>query len=166
MFTWSPSSIDRDPSNYYWQETHENGRRSNMRPYIKHRNGQKEQTNDWGAWGRAPTRARGNFGERRNSWWWGGTASCRDPGLRNTEHGTQPFISVVPDVHADRLFYTTSQSRRHGEALVGLAPPNKLPQIEIWNTLQQWSFCQILKCQAPLFKTFWRRFCYSWSKTM
>jgi len=63
--------------------------------------------------------------KRWNSWWWGGTASCRDPALRNTEHGTQPFISVVPDVHADRLFYTTSQSRRHVEALVALAPQTR-----------------------------------------
>ena len=35
-----------------------------------------------------------------------------------------------------------------------LAPQTKLqdPQIEIWNTLNQWSFCQILECQAPLHK--------------
>ena len=39
-------------------------------------------------------------------------------------------------------------------SLVGLAPQTKLqaPQIEIWNTLNQWSFCQILECQAPLRK--------------
>jgi len=52
-------------------------------------------------------------------------------------------------------------------ALVGLAPPNKAtsPQIETWNTINQWSFCQFLECQAPphkrkapLLKTFWRRF--------
>jgi len=49
----------------------------------------------------------------------------------------------------------------------GRSPPNKLhaPQIELCNTVNQWSFCQILECQAPctnvktLLKTFWRRFC-------
>jgi len=44
-----------------------------------------------------------------------------------------------------------AQSRRHGWALVGLATPNKAPspQIETWNTINQWSFCQSLECQAP-----------------
>jgi len=37
-----------------------------------------------------------------------------------------------------------AQSRRHGGALVGLAP-----QIETWNTMYQWSFCQIMECQVP-----------------
>jgi len=37
----------------------------------------------------------------------------------------------------------SAQSRLHGEALVGLAPPNQRskPQIETWNTINQWSFC-------------------------
>jgi len=48
------------------------------------------------------------------------------------------------------------------------SPPNKAPspQIETWNTINQWSFCQFLECQAtqhkrkaPLLKTFWQRFC-------
>ena len=43
-------------------------------------------------------------------------------------------------------------------------PPNKTssPQIEIWNAINQWSFCQFLEFQAPLhkrksplLKTFW-----------
>ena len=35
-------------------------------------------------------------------------------------------------------------------SLMGLGPKqnSKPPQIE-WNTLNQWSFCQILECQAP-----------------
>jgi len=34
--------------------------------------------------------------------------------------------------------------------LVGLVPQTKLqaPQIETWNTINQWSFCQFLECQA------------------
>ena len=55
-----------------------------------------------------------------------------------------------------------------------LVPQTKLqsPQIETWNTVNQWSFCQFLECQAtlhkrkalrrnanPLLKTLWRRFC-------
>jgi len=34
------------------------------------------------------------------------------------------------------------QSRRHGGALVGLAPQTKLqaPQIETWNTINKWNF--------------------------
>ena len=56
-----------------------------------------------------------------------------------------------------------NQSRCHG-GLVHLAPQTKLPapQIEIWNTINQWSFCQFSECQAPLHKrkapsvkTFW-----------
>ena len=35
-----------------------------------------------------------------------------------------------------------NQSRRHGEALVGLSPQTKLqaPQIEMWNTINKLSF--------------------------
>jgi len=38
---------------------------------------------------------------------------------------------------------SVTQSRRHGGALVGSAPPKqsfKPPQIETWNTINQWSF--------------------------
>ena len=44
-----------------------------------------------------------------------------------------------------------SQFRRHGGALVGLAPPNKAPspQIETGNTINQCSFCQFLEYLAP-----------------
>ena len=63
----------------------------------------------------------------------------------------------------------------HG-GLLGTKPPpkqsSKTPKIETWNTINQFSFCQILECQslphkakaplqkrkAPLLKTFWRRF--------
>ena len=34
----------------------------------------------------------------------------------------------------------------------GLSPLNKAPsppQIETWNTINQWSFCQFLECQSP-----------------
>ena len=51
----------------------------------------------------------------------------------------------------------------------GLSPHQtnlQAPQMELWNTKNQWIFCQILECQAPLhkhkaslFKTFRRRFC-------
>ena len=42
-----------------------------------------------------------------------------------------------------------AQSRRHG-GFGGLGPAKELPSplIEIWNTINQWSFCQILECQA------------------
>jgi len=42
-----------------------------------------------------------------------------------------------------------AQSRRHG-VFGGLSPPKQSskPQIEIWNTVNQWSFWQILECQA------------------
>ena len=52
------------------------------------------------------------------------------------------------------------QSRRHGVALVGLAPQTEYqaPQMEIWNTINHWSFYQI-SISSPLVKTFWRRFC-------
>jgi len=59
-------------------------------------------------------------------------------------------------------------------ALVDLGPPNEapIPQIEIWNTINQWSFIKFSECQAPLhkrkvplLKTIWRRFCaWSWSR--
>jgi len=46
-----------------------------------------------------------------------------------------------------------AHSRHHGGegVLVGLAPPNKAasPQIETWNTRNQWSFYQLLECQVP-----------------
>ena len=62
------------------------------------------------------------------------------------------------------------QSRRHGGAFVGLAPPSKQSpkpsQIELWSTIDRWSFYQISECQAPmnrrkapLLKPFSRRFC-------
>jgi len=60
-----------------------------------------------------------------------------------------------------------TQSRHYGGALVGLSPKqsSKPPQIEIWNIINQWSFCQIFRSQAPLhkrkaslLKTFWQRF--------
>jgi len=43
------------------------------------------------------------------------------------------------------------QSRRHRGALVSLSPPNKSPspQIGIWNTTNQWNFCQILMSSPP-----------------
>ena len=57
----------------------------------------------------------------------------------------------------------------------GLSPPkqsSKPPQIETWNAINQWSFCQFLECQvppykckAPLLQTFWRRFCADASVT-
>jgi len=42
----------------------------------------------------------------------------------------------------------------------------KLPQIKIWNTTNQWSFCQFLECQPPIedFLTtvlFWTSWCFS-----
>ena len=49
-------------------------------------------------------------------------------------------------------------------ALVWLDPQTNLPapQIEIRNTINQWSFCQLSECQdllhkrkTPLLKTFW-----------
>jgi len=47
----------------------------------------------------------------------------------------------------------SAQTRRHGWALVGLAIPNKTPSPQIetwtWNTINQWSCCQFLECQAP-----------------
>ena len=56
-----------------------------------------------------------------------------------------------------------------GGGLLGAKPPKQSsqpPQIETWDTINQWSFCQFLECQvpphkrkAPLFKIFWRRFC-------
>ena len=60
-----------------------------------------------------------------------------------------------------RIGQRWSQLRRHGRALVGSAIINKAPsppKIEIWNIINQGSFCQILECQVTLLKTFWRRF--------
>jgi len=59
----------------------------------------------------------------------------------------------------------------NGEGFGGLVPQNKFQarRIEIWNSINQWSFCQFLECQAPLLKrnapllkTFWRWF---WAST-
>ena len=77
-------------------------------------------------------------------------------------------------IHFSHKFDERSQARPHHWAdlepvslpwgLVHLAPQTKLPapQIEIWNTINQWSFCQFSECQAPLHKrkapsvkTFW-----------
>jgi len=52
---------------------------------------------------------------------------------------------------SERVFGVAAQSRRHGEALVGLASQTKLqdPQIETWNTMNQWSFRQFLNVKPP-----------------
>ena len=58
------------------------------------------------------------------------------------------------------------------EGLLGPSTPNKAPsllQIETWNVINQWRFCQFWECQAlrtnpmPPLKTFWRRF-WLWFK--
>jgi len=63
----------------------------------------------------------------------------------------------------------TTQYRRHEGFWWAQPPQTKLqaPQIETWNTIDQWRFGQFLEChapphkrKAPLLKTFWRRFCY------
>jgi len=61
-------------------------------------------------------------------------------------------------------FYPQSaHSRRHEEALVGLTPQTKLQVTKLkHDTINQWSFCQFLECQAhpphkrivPLLETF------------
>jgi len=45
----------------------------------------------------------------------------------------------------------SAQPRHHKGDLVGLAPLNTAPspQIETWNTITQWNFCQLLEHQAP-----------------
>ena len=48
-------------------------------------------------------------------------------------------------------------------SFVGLSPQTKLqaPQIEIWNTVNQWSFFQFLECQVPCTNAkplYWKRF--------
>jgi len=45
----------------------------------------------------------------------------------------------------------SAQSIRRGGTLVSLVSQTKLqaPQIETWNTINQWSFSQFLECQAP-----------------
>jgi len=69
------------------------------------------------------------------------------------------------------LFPQSAQSRGHGNGFGGLSPQTKLqaPQIETWNTINQWSFCQFLEYQAPphkrkapLLKSFQQHFwvCY------
>jgi len=71
------------------------------------------------------------------------------------------FMSNLKHALIIELLWT--QSRRHW-GLWYDQPTNKTPspQIEIWNTINQWSFCQFLECQAPLhkrkaplLKTFW-----------
>jgi len=47
------------------------------------------------------------------------------------------------------------QSCRHGGPFVGLDPTNKAPshsQIELWSTINRWSFYQISECQDPLIR--------------
>ena len=71
-----------------------------------------------------------------------------------------------------QLLRRSQKSIRHG-GFGGLSPPNKvpIPQIEIWNTINQSNFCQIWmstsphtrkaaphKRNDPLLKLFWRRF--------
>jgi len=71
------------------------------------------------------------------------------------------FISNITRALIIELLWT--QSHHHG-GLWHSYPPKQSsqPQIEIWNTINQWSFCQFSECQAvlhkrkaPLLKTFW-----------
>jgi len=75
--------------------------------------------------------------------------------------------------------FTSVPSSRGGFG--GLSPPNKRPspQIEIWNTINHWRFYQVFninppgisakppphthELKAPLVKTSWRRFCFTYS---
>jgi len=75
--------------------------------------------------------------------------------------------------HSQRKFDNTCPKPKSSPVATGgfrgFIPPSKAPsdpEIETWNTTDQWSFCQCLECQAtshkrkaPLLKTFWRRFC-------
>jgi len=47
--------------------------------------------------------------------------------------------------------WSEQQSRRHGELWWTYPPQTKLqaPQIEIWNTISQWNFCQIWMSSPP-----------------
>ena len=58
-------------------------------------------------------------------------------------------VQVIPRPH---VLSGPDQSRRHGGTLVGLSPQTKLqtPQIEIWNIISWWNFCQIWMSIPPV----------------
>ena len=71
------------------------------------------------------------------------------PGRTNFKH----LHNLVPLQACD-------QSRRHG-GFCGISLPNNAPSPPTWNVKHDKSmeFYQFLQCQAPLLKTFCRRFC-------
>ena len=66
------------------------------------------------------------------------------------------FYRNAEGVHGQRKFDNTFPKPKLSPVswgwlwLGGLSPPKQSskPQIETWNTINQWSFCQFLDCQA------------------
>jgi len=73
--------------------------------------------------------------------------------LRSEYCATIELSTKIAILWTSRSKFTT-QSRRHGRTLVGLAPLIKLqaPQMETWNTINQWSFVNFWNVKPPCTK--------------
>jgi len=80
--------------------------------------------------------------------------------LRQPSHPARKFSGIFPDTfyllpaHVTLVTSTErlKQSRPHGGALVGLAPPkqsSKPSQIETWNIINRWNFGEFYNVKSP-----------------